>query len=231
MVESIVIECDPNSPQTLYDERRIPWEHLDPAELNTEIQRGGFVGLGGAAFPTHVKFVVPEGKRVRWLMINGSECEPYLTTDHRIMLEYAADIFMGIRVIMRILGSEKTYLGVETNKYDAIRSLNDRIPADLPCEIIPLETKYPQGAEKMLIKAVLDREVPSGKLPIDVQVVVSNVGTAAGIGARFEYGQPLIERVLTISGPGIRRPATLLVPVGTKLEVSCDGCTGTDRMP
>jgi electron transport complex protein RnfC len=224
--DAIVIECDPGSPQTLYDEHPLPWEHLDIPNLLQEIQHGGFVGLGGAAFPTHVKFAVPEGKKVEWLLINGSECEPYLTTDHRIMLEYADSIFLGIRVAMKVLGAGKSYIGVEKNKWDAIKSLADRIPDDLACEIIPLETKYPQGAEKMLIKAVLNREVPSGKLPIDVQVVVSNVGSVAGIGDRFAYGQPLIERVVTVSGPGIRNPATLLVPIGTRLSELLDHCDG-----
>jgi electron transport complex protein RnfC len=224
--ESIVIACDPNSPQTLYDEQPIDWEHPDTKGLLTAVQGGGFVGLGGAAFPTHVKFVVPEGKRIQFFLVNGCECEPYLTTDHRIMLEYAQSIFLGIRVILRMLGAEKTVIGVETNKWDAIAALREGIPQDLPCEVIPLQTKYPQGAEKMLISAVLQREVPSGKLPIDVRVVVSNVGTVAGIGDYFAFGQPLIERVVTVTGPGIRNPSTLLMPVGTKLGDVIDYCGG-----
>jgi len=224
--DAIVIAVDHKSPQTLFDERPIDWEHLSPGALLEHIRQGGFVGLGGAAFPTHVKLSIPEGKRARWLLINGCECEPYLTSDHRIMLEWADSIFLGIRVLARILGTEKAFIAVENNKWDAIKTLADRVPADLACELIPLETKYPQGAEKMLITAVLDREVPSGKLPIDVHVVVQNVGTMAGIGDLFAMGQPLIERVVTVTGPGIRRPTTLLAPVGMRLSDILDYCGG-----
>ncbi|MBF8270878.1 MAG: Electron transport complex protein rnfC [Gammaproteobacteria bacterium] len=226
MVEAIIIASDLNSPQTLFNEGPIAWQHSSTKELLTAIQGGGFVGLGGAAFPTHVKFSVPDGKRVRFLLINGCECEPYLTTDHRIMLEYADAILLGIRIVQHLLGAEKTYLSVENNKWDAIRMLRERIPADLACEVIPLQTKYPQGAEKMLIAAVLHREVPSGRLPIDVQVMVSNVGTVAGIGDLFAYGQPLIERVVTVTGPGIKHPSTLLIPLGTRLSDILDYCGG-----
>jgi electron transport complex protein RnfC len=224
--EAFVIKVDHNSPQTLFDEHPIDWEQLDKHALLDAIQRGGFVGLGGAAFPTHVKLSIPEGKRARWFIVNGCECEPYLTSDHRIMLEWADSIFLGTRVLQKILGTEKSYIGVETNKWDALKVLADRIPPDLPCELVPLETKYPQGAEKMLITAVLKREVPSGKLPIDVHVVVQNVGTVAGIGDLFAFGQPLIERVVTVTGPGIRNPTTLLAPVGTKLADILAYCGG-----
>jgi electron transport complex protein RnfC len=224
--DAIVIEVDQNSPQTLYDEHATDWEEMPPSALIEHIQRGGFVGLGGAAFPTHVKLAIPEGKRARWLLINGCECEPYLTSDHRIMLEWADSIFLGVKVLARILGAEKSFIAVETNKWDAISTLVSRIPADLACELVPLETKYPQGAEKMLIKAVLDQEVPSGKLPIDVHVVVQNVGTVAGIGDFFAYGQPLIERVVTVTGPAIRHPTTLLAPIGTRLANILDHCGG-----
>ncbi len=226
LVEAIVIESDPNSPQTLLDERLLDWRQLSTPELIGVIQRGGFVGLGGAAFPTHVKFSVPDGKRVRFLLINGCECEPYLTTDHRIMLEYADSILLGIRIVQGMLEAEKSYISVETNKWDAIKALRDQIPQDLACEVIPLQTKYPQGAEKMLISAVLHREVPRGRLPIDVQVMVSNVGTIAGIGDLFSWNQPLIERVVTVTGPGIGHPSTLLIPLGTPLREILDYCGG-----
>ncbi len=149
--ESIVIEVDHKSPQTLFDERPIDWEQLSRDELLAHIQQGGFVGLGGAAFPTHVKLKIPEGKHARWLMVNGCECEPYLTSDHRIMLEWADSIFLGIRVLEKILGTEKTYIGVENNKWDAIKVLVDRVPADLACELVSLETKYPQMGELFLL--------------------------------------------------------------------------------
>ena len=194
-----------------------PVETATRDEIIAAIQMAGVVGLGGAAFPTHVKLAIPEGKHARWLLINGCECEPYLTSDHRIMLEWADSIFLGVRVLARILGAEKSFIAVETNKWDAIKTLVSRIPADLACELVPLETKYPQGAEKMLIKAVLDQEVPSGKLPIDVHVLVQNVGTVAGIGDFFAFGQPLIERVVTVTGNGVARPRNLLALVGTPI--------------
>lgn len=225
-VESIVLERDPYSPQTLYDERKLPWENMDSKELLRYIQEGGFVGLGGAAFPTHVKLAVPPGKKARFFIVNAAECEPFLTTDHRMMLEQSEAIYLGIRIAMKILGAEKTYIGIETNKPDAIEVLNQKIPSDLNCEIVPVKTKYPQGAEKMLITAVLNREVPSGKLPIDAEVVVHNVGTLAGIGDMFTYNQPLIERVVTVTGPGINKPANIMVPIGTKLNELLEYCGG-----
>ena len=227
--EAIVIATDPGSPQTLYDEGPTDWEALSNEELLRMIQNAGFVGLGGAAFPTHVKLAIPEGKHAKYFLVNGAECEPYLTSDHRIMLEWADSIFLGIRILMKILDSEKTFIGVENNKWDAIRSMRERVPADLNVEIVPLEVKYPQGAEKMLVKAMLDREVPSGKLPIDAQVLVQNVGTVAGIGDLFSFGQPLIERVVTVTGPGIRNPSTLLVPVGAELGEVIEYCGGLEE--
>lgn len=226
MVDAVVIRCDPNSPQTLYDEHRVEWESLATQDLLHAIQGGGFVGLGGAAFPTHVKLAVPEGKRCQYFLVNGAECEPYLTSDHRIMLEWTDSIYLGIRIALRVLGAEKAFIGVENNKWDAIESMRHAMPDDLPCEVVPLETKYPQGAEKMLVTAVLKREIPSGKLPIDAQVIVSNIGTIAGMGDYFSYGMPLIERVVTVTGPGIRTPKTLLAPVGTELADVLDYCGG-----
>lgn len=226
MVESIIIDKDPFSPQTLFNERTIEWEHLSPNELLDMIKWGGFVGLGGAAFPTHVKLSVPEGKRARFFMVNAAECEPFLTSDHRIMLERYHAIFAGIRICMKILDAEKAYIGTEINKMEALELLQSAIPADLPCEIVPLETKYPQGAEKMLTEAVLHKEIPSGQLPIDIHVIVNNVGTVAAIGEFFQHGQPVIERVVTVTGPGIRRPANLMVPIGTKLSDVIEYCGG-----
>lgn len=226
IVEAIIIERDPHSAQTLYREQAIDWQRMTAAELLQLIQNGGFVGLGGAAFPTHVKLSVPEGKRARFFMVNGAECEPYLTADHRIMLERADAIFLGIRICLKILGAEKVYIGTETNKGEALEVLEARMPPDLPCEVVALETKYPQGAEKMLTEAVLHREIPSGKLPLDIHVIVNNVGTVAAIGDLVRYSQPVIERVVTVTGPGIRKPANLLVPIGTKLSDVIEYCGG-----
>jgi electron transport complex protein RnfC len=226
LAECIVIDVDHTSAQTLYDAHPRDWESMSPKQLLEEIRQGGFVGLGGAAFPTHVKLAVPEGKHARWLLINGCECEPYLTSDHRIMLEWADSILLGVKILAKVLGTEKSYIAVENNKWDAIKALRDRIPPEMACELVPLVTKYPQGAEKMLITAVLKKEVPSGKLPIDVHVVVQNVGTAAGIGDFFSFGQPLIERVVTVTGPGVVNPTTLLAPTGMSLAQVLDHCGG-----
>lgn len=226
--QALVIERDPFSAQALDEERRLDWRSMQPSEIVDAVRRGGFVGLGGAAFPTHVKMSVPEGKHARFFIVNAAECEPYLNSDFRVLLERTDQIFEGIRIFLKALGAERAYVGIETNKMEAIERLRERMPSDLPCEVVALEPKYPQGAEKMLIDAVLDREVPSGQLPIDVEVVVNNVGTVAGIGAHFEYGQPLIERVVTVTGPGIVRPANLIVPVGTRLHDVIDYCGGLD---
>ena len=226
MVESMVIERDPYSPQTLINQYSLEWENLSPEELLYIVQHGGFVGLGGAAFPTHVKLTVPEGKHAEFFIVNGVECEPYLTSDHRLMLENEQPIFLGIRIAQRILGVDRVYLGIESNKPDAIAHLRKTLPPDLNCEIVPLQTKYPQGAEKMLTEAVLNREIPSGKLPIDIQVIVNNIGTLASIGQLFQLNQPLIERIVTVTGPGINRPSNLLVPIGTKLSDVLEYCGG-----
>ncbi|MBT8399635.1 MAG: electron transport complex subunit RsxC [Rhodothermia bacterium] len=226
VVDSIVLTPDPVSPQTLYNERSIDFSGLTPSEIVQEIGQGGFVGLGGAAFPTHVKLTAPEGKKVRFFLVNAVECEPYLNSDYRALLERYESIFLGIRVVLKALEAEIAYVGVEMNKLDAIELLKQKMPADLPCEIVPLETKYPQGAEKMLTEAVLDIEIPSGRLPIDVQVIVNNVGTVSGIGEYFQYGQPLVERIVTVTGPGIRRPSNLMVPIGTKLSDVVAYCGG-----
>jgi electron transport complex protein RnfC len=231
VVESIVLKPDPVSPQILHDERTIDWKAMSPKEIIDQISWGGFVGLGGAAFPTHVKLTVPEGKKVRFFLVNAVECEPYLNSDYRALLERNDSIFLGIEILLKALGAEIAYIGVEMNKVDAIEQLRAAMPEHLPCEIVPLETKYPQGAEKMLTEAVLDIEIPSGRLPIDVQVIVNNVGTVSGIGDLFRYGQPLIERIVTVTGPGIRKPSNLLIPIGTRLTDVIAYCGGmTDNV-
>jgi len=226
MTEAVIIDKDPFSPQALFAEHAIDWRTMEVADIIREIGNAGFVGLGGAAFPTHVKLTIPEGKNVRFLIVNAAECEPYLNSDYRTLLEQRTAIFKGIRIYMKALGAERAYIGTESNKSDAANYLREAIPSDLNCEVVELETKYPQGAEKMLIEAVFHREVPSGKLPLDVEVVVNNVGTIAGVGDLFLSGQPLIERVVTVTGPGIKRPANLLIPVGTLLKDVIDFCGG-----
>lgn len=207
--------------------RLVPaWEGLSPDEVVHAVQQAGVVGLGGAAFPTHVKLRPPPGSVVHTLIINGAECEPYLTSDHRTMAEYPARVLFGIRVMMRTLGVTKCVVGIERNKPDAIAAMRAAVPRDLDVEILPLTVKYPQGAEKLLIQAVTGVEVPSGKLPVAVGVVVQNVGSVSAIAEVFETGLPLVERIVTVSGHGLRRPANLIVPVGTKLRDLLAFCGG-----
>lgn len=226
MDEAVRIAVEEYSPQ-IPRPRIVPrWEGLTPEEVVKAVQHAGVVGLGGAAFPTHVKLLPPEGVNVTLLLVNGAECEPYLTTDHRVMVEYPERVHFGIRVMMRTLDVERVVIGVEKNKPDAIEALARTIPADLDVTVLPLTVKYPQGAEKMLIRTVTGSEVPSGKLPAHVGTVVQNVGSIAAIAEVFETGYPLIERVVTVSGPGVRRPSNLVVPVGTKLRDLLEFCGG-----
>jgi electron transport complex protein RnfC len=207
--------------------RLVPhWEGLSPPELVEAVREAGVVGLGGAAFPTHVKLTPPKDGRIEFLVINGCECEPYLTTDHRTMADFPERVQLGIRIMMRCLGVPTALVGIERNKPDAIEAIRRTLPTDIDVRVLPLTVKYPQGAEKMLIKALLDREVPSGRLPLDVGVVVQNVASVATIAEVFETGLPLIERIVTVTGNGVRKPGNLIVPVGTKLSDLLEACGG-----
>ncbi|MCP4660605.1 MAG: electron transport complex subunit RsxC, partial [bacterium] len=223
---AIVIATDPFSAQRLTGVEPPPVKPPEGGEFTRRVQEAGMVGLGGAAFPSHVKLSVPEGKSARFVILNGCECEPYLTCDHRVMLERAETVVRGLRLIMAQVGAERGYIGVESNKADAVEVLRVTVAGDDAIETVALQVKYPQGAEKMLIDAVLHREVPPGKFPIDIEIIVHNVGTAAAIVDLFDLGQPLIERVVTVTGPGVRRPANLLVPLGTPLRAVLDHCDG-----
>ena len=229
---AVRIAVDPSSPQAARSRLVPEWTGLAPAELIEAIRQAGVVGLGGAAFPTHVKLSPPKDVTIDTILINGCECEPYLTTDHRTMVEYPARVHLGLRVMMRCLGVRRAMIGIERNKPDAIEAIRATLPADLDVSVHALEVKYPQGAEKMLIKSLLDREVPSGKLPLHVGVVVQNVASAATIAEVFDTGLPLIERIVTVTGRGVRRPANLIVPVGTKIRdlvAACGGLTEDAR--
>lgn len=201
-----------------------PLEQLTPAEIVQIVSEAGIVGLGGAAFPTHFKLVPPPSAKIDSVVLNGAECEPYLTCDHRIMLERAADVVTGLRLIMQAVGVSQGYIGVEDNKADAIAALEQACAAYPNLQVVPLHVKYPQGLELQLIKAVLNREVPSGKLPADVGVIVNNVGTAAAIAEAVRTGLPLTERVVTVSGSMVERPQNLLVRIGTPFQELLQEC-------
>jgi electron transport complex protein RnfC len=185
---AIRIEVDPNSAQAPRPRMVPEWEGLTPPQIVEAVQQAGVVGLGGAAFPTHVKLTPPREGQLDTLIVNGCECEPYLTTDHRTMVDYPERVQLGVRIMMRCLGVKRALIGIERNKPDAIEIIEKTLPSDLDVEVMPLTVKYPQGAEKMLIKAVLDREVPSGQLPVDVGAVVQNVASVATIAEVFETG-------------------------------------------
>lgn len=223
---AIRIAVDRYSPQAQRPRLVPEWQGLTPAEIVKAVQDAGVVGLGGAAFPTHVKLVPPKDTKIELLIVNGCECEPYLTTDHRTMAEYPERVHLGIRIMMHTLGVRRAVIGVEKNKPDAIRALRSTLPGDLDISVLPLRVRYPQGAEKMLIKAVTGREVPSGKLPLHVGVVVQNVASLATIAEVFETGLPLVERIVTVTGHGVRRPGNFIVPVGTRLRDVLEACGG-----
>lgn len=198
----------------------------DASDLIARVQRAGIVGFGGAAFPSHVKLAVPDGKRVKEVFLNGCECEPYLTCDHRVMVERPHAVLRGAELVRQQVQAERVYIGIEANKPDAIAALRANLAPGAPIEVVELTVKYPQGAEKMLIDAVVHRKVPAGKLPIEVEAAVQNVATAAAIADLVDLGIPLVERVVTVTGPGIRRPANVLVPIGTPLRALIDHCGG-----
>ena len=202
---------------------------MTPREIVMAVQATGVVGLGGAAFPTHVKLQVPEGKKIDTVVVNGCECEPYLTTDHRVMVEYPRDVLHGARVAMRAVGAERAVVGVEDNKPDALEELRKANGGRTDIAIEAVAARYPQGAEKMLVKVLLGREIPSGGLPADVGLGVFNVATLAQIGQLLPRRQGLIERVVTIAGPAITKPGNYLIPLGTPLRWALEQAGCTDR--
>jgi electron transport complex protein RnfC len=193
-------------------------ERMTPEELVQAVQDTGVVGLGGAAFPTHVKLKVPEGKQIDTVLVNGCECEPYLTTDHRVMVEQPREVVHGARIVRKAVGAARAILAVEDNKPDAIAALRQAAAGIPGVSVQAVAARYPQGAEKILIEVVLGRQVPSGGLPADVGVAVFNVATLAQLGELLPRRQGLIERVVTITGPGVARPGNYLMPLGTPLR-------------
>lgn len=192
-----------------------PWIDLPVDELKKRVMAAGLVGLGGATFPTHVKLSPPAAKPIDSVILNGVECEPGLTADHRLMLESPDRVVEGLKILVKILGAKQGIIGIESNKPDAIKLLREKVKDSPGLSVAALEVKYPQGGEKQLIVATLSREVPSGGLPMDVGVVVQNVATAAAIHDAATRRLPLIERVLTLSGSTVKNPGNYLVRIGT----------------
>jgi electron transport complex protein RnfC len=217
---AITIQTDPEAEPRTYSPT--DWKSLSREELLSRVKKAGIVGLGGAGFPTHVKLSPPPEAKVDTLIINGVECEPYLTTDHRLMLEHAEEIIEGAKIILTILGIHQCRIGVEANKMDAVEVLQKALghgshdPFDLA--VHALKVKYPQGSEKQLIESITGRRVPGFGLPFDVGVVVQNTATTKAIYDAVALNKPLYEKVITISGKGIQRPANLRVRLGTRLS-------------
>ncbi len=203
------------------------YSELDKKEIINRIQAAGLAGMGGATFPTHVKLSPPPDKKIDTLILNGAECEPYLTSDHRMMLEYPEKVLRGMEILVKVLGAKTAAIGIEKNKMDAVKALRNKAAAlNLPYKVIALHVKYPQGAEKQLIKAITNRAVPAGGLPMDIGCVVQNVGTAVAVYDAVAYNRPLLERVVTVTGDGITTPKNLLVPIGTPFSHVFEQCGG-----
>ncbi|MDH4161675.1 MAG: electron transport complex subunit RsxC [Nitrospirota bacterium] len=212
---AIVIESDGKDEWVAGLKETVDYNVLSPDELKKMVSDAGIVGMGGATFPTHVKLSPPKEKPIDVVILNGAECEPYLTSDHRLMVEKPKEIVEGLRILMRILGVKKGHIGIEANKPDAIEALKKTVAGASDIEVWPVKVKYPQGAEKMLIKAIANRTVPAGGLPMDCGVVVQNVGTAAAIYDAVRFGRPLIERYVTVTGRGVKEPKNFLARIGT----------------
>jgi len=227
---SIVIEAGGEAPVMMRCELPVSPESAAPDDIRKAIREAGIVGLGGAAFPAHVKLNPPKEKKIDTVIINGCECEPFITIDHRLMLERTTDLLFGARLVARAVGAGRLVFGIEENKPDAIAKIRAELGSlqiGLQTEVVPLKAKYPQGGEKMLIKSILNREVPpKGGLPMDVGVVVHNVGTTIAIADAVRFGTPLIRRAVTVTGSAVREPKNLIVRIGTLFEDIIQFCGG-----
>lgn len=228
----IIIENDGEDTNEFESDPR-NYKDFTPEELIEIIREAGIVGMGGATFPTHIKLSPPKDKDIEYIIINGAECEPYLTSDHRAMLETPREIIIGLKILMRIFGLTTGYIAIENNKPDAIECLRNLAARESECDIqiVPLKVKYPQGSEKHLIKAVTGRTVPIGKLPMDVGAVVNNIDTCAAIARAVVYGMPLISRIVTVSGDCIKVPANVRVRIGTPFTDVIEGVGGLKAHP
>ena len=218
MVDSITIRVYQADGQEVRVREPRDIEAMDKKELLAAIQATGISGLGGATFPAHVKLSVPPDVVIDTMLVNGAECEPFLTCDHRIMVERTQDLMRGIRIAMQASGAPRTIIGVEDNKPDAIAAIQAALPADGTITVKALETKYPQGAEDTIIYALLGREIPAGQRPASIGVLVNNVMTLAYLGRLLPAGEGMVERVLTVAGPAVERPGNYIVPIGTPLR-------------
>jgi electron transport complex protein RnfC len=227
----VVIEADG---EDAWDESIQPtkdWLQADAKDLLRIVKEAGITGMGGASFPTHVKLSPPKDKPIDVVILNGAECEPYLTADHRLMLEMPEKVVTGLKIMMRILGVTTGYIGIENNKMDAVAAMQRAVADEPGIEVRVMQVKYPQGDEKRLINATTGRVVPAGALPMEVGAVVSNVGTAAAIATAVVEGKPVVERIVTITGSAVEVPKNLVVRIGTQFSEVIEQCGGYKGTP
>ncbi|MBQ0070349.1 MAG: RnfABCDGE type electron transport complex subunit C, partial [Spirochaetales bacterium] len=226
IADAVVIKVDPEQPE-LFKES-FDWGNQSREEILQLVKEMGIVGMGGATFPTSVKFAVPPEKKVEFLVINGVECEPYITCDYRLMMEKTDELLEGTMIAAKAVNPEHVIIGIEMNKMDAVEKLQKRADElGYAITVMPLKMKYPQGDEKQLLKATTGREMPSGKLPLDIGAIVCNASTTYAIYEAVKFHKPLMERFITVSGEAINTPKNLLAPIGTPMKVLLDYCGGT----
>lgn len=230
-VMSIIIENDGEYENVNTEHIKRDYNKLSAEEIREIVKNSGIVGMGGAAFPTHIKLSPPEDKEIDSIIVNGAECEPYLTCDHRLMLEEGKNIIEGLKIVLKLFPKAKGYIGIENNKLDAIEVMKKLAEDEQNIEVKALKTKYPQGAEKQLIYSITKREVPSGKLPADVGCIVQNIATMNAIYKAIVLGIPLTERVVTVTGEALRNPKNLKVKLGTSVRELIEACGGFKEDP
>ena len=227
---SVVIESDGKDETIDNIKGHRDYLNSDPKELKDIILNAGIVGMGGATFPTHVKLSPPKEKKINTVILNGAECEPYLTADDRLMAEMSREVVEGMKILMHVMGVREGHIGIEDDKpvaTDAIR----KAASGTNIRVVALKKKYPQGAEKQLIKSITGKEVPSGGLPMDVGIIVQNVGTAVAVYNAVRNGIPLVERIVTVTGKGVNRQGNFRVLIGTLLEHVLSECGGLAGEP
>ncbi len=229
-VEVMSVEIETDGLQEV-DESVKPLTEFPKSDMIKMIRQSGLVGLGGAGFPTTVKLSPPPDKKLDVLVINGAECEPFITSDYREMMENTAGVLEGVKIVMELTGIEKAFIGIESNKPKAIKKLDEEAKKFKNIEVVPLKTRYPQGGEKQLIYAVTGRKVPAGKLPSDVGVLVHNVNTVSFISSYIKTGMPLIKKKVTVDGGAVAKPMNLEVLIGTSLNDVFEFCGGFKEQP
>ena len=227
----VIIESDGTNELDESVKPKDSFEALIQKDVLAIVKEAGITGMGGAGFPTHVKLSPPPDKKIDTVILNGAECEPYLTSDHRLMVERPEMVVKGLKAIMKAVGVNQGFIAVENNKLDAISALKKACESETNIQVAALKTKYPQGDEKRIINALTGREVPSGGLPMDVGVVVDNVGTANAIAEAVFEGKPLYERIVTVTGEGIKQPKNLIVKLGTSFKEVIEQCGGYNGTP